>query len=60
MVEIAINQVIELKNERRVCRSLRKFTDSQKRTWLLAADMMFASANMNGKFKLISLPAILG
>jgi hypothetical protein len=31
----------------------------KQRTFLLAADMMYASSNMDGKFKLLSLPAIL-
>lgn len=58
-VKSAIPQVVELKNQRRVCRSLTKFTDSKQRSFLLAADMMHGHTNMDGKVKLISLTAIL-
>jgi len=49
---------VELKNERRTCRSLSKL-EFNSTTYLLAADMMLGATNMDGKFKLISVAALL-
>ena len=44
----------ELKNQRRVCKDLKTFTDVNNNPYILAADMMFASSKMDGKVKLIA------
>jgi hypothetical protein len=51
---VSQDSLVELKNARRVCKSIKKFTDAKQRSFLLASDMMFASNEMDGKFKLIS------
>ena len=53
------SHLIELKNQRRVCRSLTAFTDKTNQAYLLAADMMHAHTNMDGQFKVLSLTALL-
>jgi len=50
--------LVELKNSRRVCRSIKRATVGGDQDILLASDMMFASSWMDGKFKLLS-PAVL-
>ena len=44
---------------RRVCKSIKKFTDAKQRSFLLLSDMMFASSDMDGKLKLVSPLALL-
>ena len=46
--------IIELKNQRRVCRSIKPFTDAKNKNWLLCSDSMYAHTNMDGKFKITS------
>jgi hypothetical protein len=50
--------LVELKNERRTCRSLSTLEFNSTK-YLLAADMMLGATNMDGKFKLISLASLL-
>lgn len=50
--------LVELRNERRTCRSLTTLTFKDTR-YILTADMMFGSTNMDGKFKLISMSSLL-
>lgn len=59
MVESKL-QLVALKNQRRVCKTLTNFTDLKGRAFLLASDMMFAHTNMDGKIKLIDIQALLG
>ena len=50
--------LVELRNERRTCRSLSTLELNSSK-YLLAADMMLGATNMDGKFKLISLASLL-
>ena len=42
-----------------VCRSLKKFTDAKQKMFLITADSMYASGQMIGKFKVLSLPQVI-
>jgi hypothetical protein len=50
--------LVELKNSRRACKSLKLATLDGKSQFLLASDIMFGSTEMDGKFKLISTEVI--
>lgn len=64
MVEYQPSSVVPVihsfSNDRRVLKSLRKFTDPATNTVaLLASDAMFAHNHMNGKFKVFTLQDVL-
>jgi hypothetical protein len=50
--------LVELKNGRRVCKSIKRVFVGGDQSFLLASDMMFASSCMDGKFKLLSVPVL--
>jgi hypothetical protein len=50
--------LVELKNGRRACKSIKHAIVGGDKGFLIASDMMFASSCMDGKFKLLSAPVL--